>query len=178
MSDEQFTLFWDGPFSQWTESDFTLDEVDYGCCEQWMMASKARMFGDEQTCDMIMESDDPAQQKKLGRLIESFVLGLWQEREENDRPRCWNVVWRGNMAKFSQNPGLLEELLNTKGTTLVEASPFDKIWGIGLGEDAPGARYRAAWNGYNWLGEVLTNVREHLAVDPTPYESTDDPRNP
>lgn len=179
MSDELFTLFWNGPFSQWHESDFELDGVEYGCAEQYMMAEKARLFEDDETLDMIMESDDPLQQKKLGRAVHGFDLAKWQEEDDdNYMPFCWNAVWRGNMAKFSQNPGLLEELLATKGTTLVEASPRDKIWGIGLGEDDPGCRDRLSWQGTNWLGEVLTNVRGHLEVDPTPYLSSDDPRKP
>lgn len=178
MSDEQFTFFWHGPFSQWDESDFELDNVEYGCAEQYMMAAKARLFGDEQALDMIMDCDDPAQQKKLGRLVDGFDLAVWEETEDNGFPRCWNMVWRGNMAKFSQNEGLLDHLLATRGTTLVEASPFDKIWGIGLGENDPGRLYRTSWQGRNYLGEILTNVREQLVQDPTPYITSDDPRTP
>ena len=176
MSGERFTFFWNGPFSQWHESDFELDGVEYGCAEQLMMAEKVRLFEDEETLEMIMDTDDPQQQKKLGRLIDGFDLKVWQAEDDNYMPRCWNIVWRGNMAKFSQNPGLLEQLLATKGTVLVEASPYDRLWGIGLAEGDPGSLCRETWQGRNWLGEVLTNVREQLSSDPTPYGSSDDPR--
>lgn len=178
MSTAEYTFFWDGPFSQWQESDFELDDVEYGCAEQYMMAEKARLFEDEDILDAIMESDSPRQQKALGRMVENFSVDEWEEGEENGRPHCWNVVWRGNMAKFSQNPGLRDQLLATEGTTLVEASPVDQIWGIGLAETDPAAQDRTTWLGRNWLGEVLTDVREQLKCDSTPYDSSDDYREP
>ena len=173
---EEFTLFWHGPLSQWEESFFTLDGVEYNCTEQYMMAAKARLFEDEQTLNMIMESDSPKTQKKLGRLVDGFTDDIWQEDQDNGYSRAWNIVWSGNMAKFSQNPWLLANLRYTEGSTLVEASPHDRIWGIGMRESDPGARDRSCWLGLNLLGEVLTSVREHLTADPTPYLSTDDPR--
>lgn len=173
---EQFTFFWKGPLSQWQESFFTLDGIEYNCAEQAMMAGKARLFEDEQTLEMIMDSDDPATHKALGRVVNCFDVDIWQEDEENGFPRCWNIVWRANMAKFSQNKWLLDELLATKGTSLAEASPEDRIWGIGLRAKGASARDRSNWRGMNWLGEVLTNVREQLMIDPTPYLSSDDKR--
>lgn len=175
---EEFTFFWNGPFSQWAESDFTIDGIDYNCAEQYMMGAKARLFDDTETLGQIMDSDDPSTQKKLGRLVEGFRQDVWEEDEDNGRPRCWNIVWRGNMAKFSQNPQLLAELLKTKGTSLVEASPYDKIWGIGWRETDAEAKRRDTWQGTNWLGEVLDSVREFLAADPTIYTSSDDSRIP
>ncbi|MEK6239242.1 MAG: NADAR family protein [Planctomycetales bacterium] len=168
---EQFTFFWDGPFSQWHGKDFELDGATYKCAEQYMMAEKARLFGDEDTLEMIMDADHPRDQKRLGRVVENFDADAWEEDEDNGRPCCWNMVWRGNMAKFSQNEHLLRRLLATAGTTLVEASPHDRIWGIGLRKNDPRAQNRAAWQGLNWLGEVLTSVREHLAADPTRHDS-------
>lgn len=175
---EQFTFFWNGSFSQWEESDFELDGIEYNCAEQRMMAEKARLFGDDDTLEKIMDSDDPDTQKKLGRLVEDFTQEIWEDEEDNGQPYCWNIVWQSNMAKFSQNPYLLSELLKTENTTLVEASPFDKIWGIGLRASDPAAKYRDTWQGTNWLGEVLTSVREYLTNDPSPYLLTDDPRKP
>jgi len=140
------------------------------------MAAKARLFGDEQTLDMIMDSESPREQKKLGRVVDGFDDDVWQEDESNGFPRCWNIVWRGNMAKFSQHPWLLANLRATKGATLVEASPRDCIWGIGLRAGDPRAHDRGSWRGLNWLGEVLTNVRSHLTADSTPYLLTTDPR--
>ncbi|MEO0604120.1 MAG: NADAR family protein [Myxococcota bacterium] len=161
---ERFTLFWDGPFSQWEPAPFSVDGVEYNCAEQFMMAEKARLFEDHETLAWILEAEDPASQKALGRVVDGFDEAIWREEEENGMPRCWNIVWRGNLAKFSQNDHLLEALLATEGTSLVEASPEDSIWGIGLAEDDPAARDRASWRGLNWLGEVLDDVREHLVA--------------
>lgn len=160
---EEFTFFWDGPFSQWFGCHFEIDGTEYNCAEQLMMAEKARLFGDLDTLEMIMESDSPRRQKALGRQVEGFSKEDWEDDEtDNGRPFCWNVVWRGNEAKFGQNEHLWAELLATDGTTLVEASPYDTIWGIGLREGDPGCQSRDTWQGLNWLGEVLTDVREHL----------------
>lgn len=175
---EKFTFFWDGPFSQWEESYFELDDEEYNCAEQYMMAEKARVFEDEQTLDMIMDSEDPATQKKLGRLVDGFDENNWQDEDDNGFPACWNIVWRGNMAKFSQNKWLLDELFDTEGTILVEASPHDRIWGIGLHKTDPAAQDRETWQGRNWLGEVLTSVRSVLEKDQSPYLSSDDERSP
>lgn len=161
---EHFTFFWDGPFSQWEPACFTLDGIEYNCAEQYMMAEKARLFGDDDTLEQILEAEDPATQKALGRVVDGFDPDVWEEEEDNGMPRCWNIVWRGNMAKFSQNPHLLRELLETEGTSLAEASPEDAIWGIGLAADDPAATDRASWPGLNWLGEVLDDVRACLAA--------------
>lgn len=164
---EEYTFFWDGPFSQWEPCHFIIDEVEYNCAEQFMMAEKARIFGDLESLDLIMDTDSPATQKALGRQVDGFTKAVWEgdEDTENGRPYCWNVVWRGNMAKFGQNSHLFEYLAATAGTTLVEASPEDPIWGIGLPESHPGCYSRETWQGLNWLGEVLTDVRERLTAD-------------
>ena len=166
MSDfefEEFTFFWNGPFSQWHACDFEVDGIEYNCAEQYMMAEKARLFGDEDTLERIMESGSPRTQKALGRVVDGFSKEVWEDDDtENGRPFCWNVVHAGNMAKFSQNEYLLDALLATGTTTLVEASPYDRIWGIGLAEGDPGCGSRDSWQGLNWLGEVLIDVRERL----------------
>lgn len=129
-----------------------------------MMAEKARLFGDDETLEMIMDTDSPRTQKALGRQVNGFDKSIWEDDDEteNGQPFCWNVVWQGSMAKFGQNSYLLQQLLETDGTTLVEASPEDPIWGIGLAEGHPNCYSRETWQGLNWLGEILTNVREHL----------------
>ncbi len=162
---ERFSFFWDGPYSQWEPSCFLLDGFEYGGGEQYMMAEKARLFEDEETLELILEAEDPRTQKSLGRQVRGFDVDEWEEDQENGRPFCWNVVWRGNMAKFSQNEHLLADLLATEGTTLVEASPHDTIWGIGLRARDPRASSRESWRGRNWLGEVLTDVRAHLSAN-------------
>jgi len=153
--DEKFTFFWNGPFSQWGPATFVVDGVTYNCAEQYMMACKARMFGDEDALASIMEAEHPRDQKRLGRRVRGFKEELWNSRARD-------IVYEGNYAKFTQNPEFLEKLLATKGTTLVEASPKDCIWGIGMAEGDEGIEDRNNWQHTNWLGEELTNLREDL----------------
>jgi hypothetical protein len=153
--DEKFTFFWYGPFSQWEPSEFEIDDVSYNCAEQYMMAQKAKMFGDDDTYERIMEEDSPREQKKLGRSVKGFNAERWNIRARE-------IVYDGNYAKFTQNSDLLDKLLATIGTTLVEASPYDCIWGIGMREGDPGIKNRDNWHGTNWLGELLTGLREDL----------------
>lgn len=155
MTGERFTFFLDGPFSQWAESPFELDGQLYGCAEQWMMAEKARLFGDAAARAAILNTPHPDEQKALGRTITPFDDAVWREHARS-------IVHRGNHAKFTQNPDLMERLRATKGATLVEASPFDRLWGIGLLASDPRAQSRETWRGLNWLGEVLTAVRDEL----------------
>ena len=152
---EKFTFFWNGPFSQWHRSNFIIDDATYMTAEQFMMAAKARLFGDTETLKEIMETTSPKEQKALGRKVANFDEGIWNSKARD-------LVYEGNHAKFSQDKDLLEKLFATKGTTLTEASPYDKIWGIGLAEGDPLTLHRITWKGKNWLGEVLTKVREDL----------------
>lgn len=155
---EKFTLFWGGPFSQWLPCTFTIDEIEYNCTEQYMMAEKARFFQDNESLEKIMKSNSPRSQKAYGRKVKNFNAESWSAYAKS-------VVFKANMAKFSQNKNLLNELFKTKGTTLVEASPYDKIWGIGLSEDNPDTLDRSKWRGTNWLGEVLNDVRDKLMAE-------------
>jgi ribA/ribD-fused uncharacterized protein len=151
----EFTFFWDGPFSQWYPSFFKVDGIEYCCCEQYMMAKKALFFGDNDTHKKIMGTTSPKEQKKLGREVKNFNEGQWNKVAKD-------IVEEGNYAKFSQNKSLKDILLATKGTSLVEASPYDTIWGIGLREGDPLTLNRETWRGTNWLGEVLDKVRDRL----------------
>ena len=156
MSEEKFTLFWgERPFSQWSPSTFTVDGRTYNCTEQYMMAMKAEEFGDTEMLQKIMEAEHPADQKRLGRQVRGFEVTRWEKVAKD-------IVYKGNYEKFKQNVDMREKLFATAGTTLVEASPKDKIWGIGLGPKNPKCLDRATWNGKNWLGEVLTKVRDDL----------------
>jgi ribA/ribD-fused uncharacterized protein len=154
-TEEKFTFFWRGPFSQWYRSDFTVDGQKYNCAEQYMMAMKAQLFGDLHAYSNIMKASTPRDQKRWGREVKYFVKGTWEAIARD-------IVFRGNLEKFSQNAALQDTLFQTRGTTLVEASPYDTIWGIGLAADDPKAQRRDYWRGKNWLGEVLTAVREQL----------------
>ena len=160
MIDEKFTLFWHGPFSQWTKTEFRTDGVLYNTAEQYMMAQKALLFNDTEALNKIMHSDDPKSQKAFGRKVKNFNAAKWNQYAES-------IVYDANMAKFTQSPELLDILFETEGTTLVEASPYDKIWGIGMGKNDPRALNRDTWLGTNWLGEILTEVRNEIAN--TPY---------
>jgi ribA/ribD-fused uncharacterized protein len=153
MTEERFTFFWSGPFSQWFKSGFTVDGQHYVTAEQYMMAEKARLFRDEEERHNILSTADAREQKRLGRLVRNFDADRWNAVARD-------VVYVGNRAKFAAHPELLAKLLATEGTTLVEASPEDCIWGIGLAEDDPNAHDRATWCGTNWLGEVLTRLRD------------------
>jgi len=152
---EQFTFFWNGPFSQWHPSVFIVNDITFKCAEQYMMYKKGMLFEDYDIAIKILATDDPRKQKSLGRTVSNFNPDQWNAVARD-------IVFRGSMAKFTQNANLKEILLQTKGTTFVEASPYDKIWGIGLKENDPKALNRETWQGENWLGEILTEVRDSL----------------
>lgn len=157
---EKFTFFWRtaSPFSQWFPADFTVNGVQYTSAEQYMMHQKALLFGDQNNADKIMRTRSASVQKKLGRQVTGFDQTVWEGE-------CQRIVYEGNRAKFTQNEDLLAALLATRGTTLVEASPDDRIWGVGLAEEDPRIHNRRTWRGTNWLGEVLTRLREEIGSD-------------
>ncbi|WP_444997380.1 NADAR family protein [Aliikangiella sp. IMCC44359] len=148
-------------FSQWFNSPFEIDGVTYSTAEHYMMAEKARLFEGEsqlnsQLIQQIIEASHPNDAKKLGRQVEEFNNELWCQHR-------FDIVVNGNMAKFSQNSKLAEFLLATKNRVLVEASPVDKIWGIGLAEDHGDVSNPSKWKGLNLLGFALMEVRERLS---------------
>jgi len=123
-----------------------------------MMAQKAYLFEDFQTLQRIMSSSDPKEMKALGRKVQNFKASEWEERSRD-------IVRAGNIAKFGQNPKLLKFLVSTKPSIIVEASPYDRVWGIGMGERCPEAKQPAKWKGENKLGFVLTEVRGILTSE-------------
>jgi len=150
-----YFLFWSGWPSQWHPATFEIEGVTYSCAEQFMMAEKARLFGDTATLAKILAAKTPKQQKALGRKVTPFDADRWTAA-------CRDIVVRGNLAKFSQNSGLQKKLLATGDLVLVEASPLDRIWGIGLKASDPRATKPEEWRGTNWLGEALMTVRTQL----------------
>lgn len=140
-------------FSQWFPCHFELDGTPYCSTEQWMMASKARLFGDRDTEAQILAANDPRQIKALGRRVQGFVESTWDEHR-------FGLVMQGNLAKFSQNRKLHEHIISTGDDVLVEASPLDCIWGIGFAHDAPEALDLTQWRGLNLLGFALMQVRD------------------
>jgi ribA/ribD-fused uncharacterized protein len=158
VTEERFTLFWHGPFSQWEPSPFRVGGLSFTHAEQFMMYAKAVLFGDRVRAAGILAAATPKEMKVLGRAVDGFDPAVWDLFREG-------VVYAGSYAKFTQNPALCAALLATRGTTLVEASPYDKVWGIGLAEDDPRARDRAQWQGLNLLGRTLTRVREAIVFE-------------
>lgn len=142
-------------FSQWWQCEFTVDGVNYNSAEQYMMAEKARLFGDTKVEQKVLQVLHPKEIKALGRLVKGFNAEVWDAN-------CFEIVKKGNMAKFTQNPTLLSYLLATKNKILVEASPVDKIWGIGMDKNNINSGNPMAWEGKNLLGFALTAVREAL----------------
>jgi len=144
-------------FSQWWPSAFHSDGTQYLTAEHWMMAEKARLFGDEETRDKVLAAPSPGAAKALGREIASFDQGTWDAAK-------YDIVVAGNLLKFSQNPDLGAFLAGTGTRILVEASPVDPVWGIGLEENDPAATRPDLWKGENLLGFALMSVRDLLAA--------------
>lgn len=152
---DKYVLFWGHAFSQWALRPMKIDGVVYNCCEQYMMAEKARMFGDDKALAKIMEEQDPERQKAIGRQVKGFKENLWNAKARD-------IVYKANYHKFSQNDDCLKLLREAGDRTIVEASPTDTIWGIGLSETDPRATDPSRWRGTNWLGECLMKVRDTL----------------
>ena len=142
-------------FSQWYDCRFEESGVLYHTTEQFMMARKASLMGDTATLQKIMAADSPKDYKALGREVTPFDAALWDQNK-------YEVVLRGNLAKFSQNPELLAFLLGTGDSVLVEGSPYDGIWGVKVSLDDPKILDPNAWQGENLLGFALMEARDIL----------------
>ncbi|MFP3647026.1 NADAR family protein [Paraburkholderia sp. SIMBA_054] len=155
---DNFTLFFGGDdaLSNWHPCRFSYHGVDFTSVEQFMMFSKAKLFGDENAAAEILAARHPKDQKAIGRGVKGFDLATWEGKRES-------IVYVGCREKFAQNPGLRSLLLATAPTELVEASPYDRIWGVGLGERDPLILDKANWRGTNLLGITLMKVRETLS---------------
>ncbi|SEF46272.1 hypothetical protein SAMN04489712_10199 [Thermomonospora echinospora] len=147
-----------GCLSQWWEGDFTVDGITYRSAEHWMMAHKARLFGDEETFERIVAAAHPAEAKALGRRVRGFDEDRWAAHREE-------IVTAGNVAKFGRHPALRDYLLGTGRRILVEASPLDRVWGIGLSAEDERAASPARWRGLNLLGFALMEARARLRGD-------------
>ena len=141
--------------SQWWPSPFTVDGVEYATAEHWMMASKARLFGDAEAERKAVLASSPAQAKKIGRLVRGFDDARWQRER-------FGIVVEGSVHKFAAHADLRAFLLGTGNRVLVEASPMDRVWGIGLAADDERAMDPARWRGPNLLGFALMAARERL----------------
>lgn len=156
MNRDNFYFFWSGPFSQWKRATIVVDGQTYNCNEQYMMAEKARLFKDDLALAKIMSTDEPAVQKLAGRNVVGFDKVQWEQIARL-------VVYRANFAKFTQHSDLYSELQATGNKVIVEASPKDPIWGIGMDENHPDVTDPSKWKGTNWLGEAIMQVRNDIA---------------
>lgn len=146
-----------GCLSQWWPAPFTVDGIRYATAEHYMMAAKARLFGDDETAARILAAGHPGEAKALGRQVAGFAEDVWAAHR-------YAVVVAASVAKFDQHPPLREYLLSTGGRVLVEASPLDRVWGIGLAADDERAERPARWPGQNLLGFALMEARAALAA--------------
>jgi ribA/ribD-fused uncharacterized protein len=144
-----------GCFSQWYPAPFTVDGVRYATAEHFMMAGKARLFGDAEAERLVLASDDPGKAKGAGRRVRGFAEDTWAAHR-------YDLVVAANAAKFGRHSALKNFLLGTGERVLVEASPTDTIWGIGLSAAQPEARHPSQWRGLNLLGFALMDVRASL----------------
>ena len=151
----KYVFFWNGIYSQWHKANMTIDGITYNSCEQYMMHQKALTFGDTEIAKIIMAETNPSEQKKYGRMIRNFDKSVWDKV-------CLSIVIKGNYFKFSQNENLKTSLLLTGNRILVEASPLDNIWGIGMAEDDVNIEHPMCWKGLNLLGQAITIVKQEL----------------
>jgi ribA/ribD-fused uncharacterized protein len=156
-----FLFFWgrQDVYSNWYPSRFVIAGVEYVNVEQYLMAAKARIFKDFETEAKILKTSDPRSLKALGREVKGFIEDVWVSVREK-------VMFDGCLAKFSQNEPLKATILDTGELRIVEASPSDRIWGIGLAAEDPRALDPAQWRGLNLLGEALMRVRARLRASP------------
>ena len=144
-----------GCLSQWWPAPFTVDGVTYPTAEHWMMAGKARLFRDDQALAAVLAAGSPKAAKAAGRSVRGFDEQAWAASR-------FELVVAGNLAKFQHNPDLGAFLAATRPKVLVEASPRDRIWGIGMTAGHPDAGRPSRWRGANLLGFALMNVRDQL----------------
>ncbi len=166
--------FLGGYFSQWAHTPFSaplpqlrptssgaklskVGTLRFSHAEQYMMASKAMVFNDQDTMLEIMDSKHPGDQKKLGRKVKNFQPEVWEAV-------CRPVVYLGNWYKFVQHEGARKFLEEHRGKKFVEGADYDPIWGVGISWDDPLIEDEANWKGTNYLGEVIMKVDSDLVA--------------
>ena len=155
---DKYIFFYKEFLSQWHRSDFydPDTQIIFPTCEKYMMFYKAKLFGDEESAKKILLAKHPKEDQDLGRLVKGYNQEIWNREKQY-------IVYNANYLKFSQNPELLKKLLSfDENLQFVEASPIDKIWGIGMVENDFGIENKDNWKGENLLGIAITEVRNSL----------------
>ena len=142
-------------FSQWYDSPFQSNGKRFATAEHYMMYHKAFLFGDTESAQKVLNASNPGEAKAIGREVKGFDEQKWLKHR-------FEIVINANLTKFGNNAGLKDFLLNTGNRVLVEASPIDKIWGVGLTADDPSIENPNLWKGLNLLGFALMVVRDKL----------------
>ena len=163
-----YCFFWGGIYSNWNKSTIKINSIvlkdslrielnslgrEFNCAEQAMMFFKALLFEDYESCEKIIKSKNPREQKKLGRKVKNFKPEIWDLAK-------FEIVKNINFHKFNQNESLKKQLLEEDCDLFVEASPFDRIWGIGYSEE-DALNFKSNW-GENLLGKALTEIRNEF----------------
>lgn len=153
-------FFWKGVFSQWHRNPIydPIHDVNANCAEQLMMANKAWLFGDKDAAEEILATDSPRKQKEIGRRVKGYVDAEWSDKR-------LEIVTDINYLKFNQDKELKSIILATDDFELVEASPEDPIWGIGIGQNDPDIYDKTKWKGQNLLGKAIMSARERLKAE-------------
>lgn len=155
-----YLFFWSKKhdfLSNFYPSEFNVGDQHFICSEQYFMKKKQELFDSSniKLAGLIMNEKDPKKIKKFGRMVKNFDEEIWNQHK-------YQIMYQGVKAKFTSNPNLRKKLLETKNKILVEASPYDKIWGIGLNESNAKKKLHTEWPGKNLLGKVLMQVRQEL----------------
>ena len=153
-------FFWGGCFSQWYKSSIQYDPLNsphiiFNTAEQGMMYFKAKTFNDDEIAEKILQTSNPKEQKALGRQVKGYNDEVWNEVR-------FSVVTHLNYLKFSQNRELKSILVMLKDWDFVEASPEDKIWGVGMSVDDPLIFDPSNWKGQNLLGKAIKKAQTRI----------------
>jgi ribA/ribD-fused uncharacterized protein len=155
---DEFYFFWKHQFGQWTKRGIVDPEgLTYNCCEQYMMHKKAMLFGDTIVAEKILGEPEPSSQQKLGREVSNYKSEIWDNHK-------FGIVWYGNYLKFTQHKDLGQRLIATGQRVIVEASPYDLVWGVGYAADSEEILTPEKWRGQNLLGHVLMSVRSAISI--------------
>lgn len=150
----KYLMFWGSEFSNWYKTPTIINNISYNCIEQYMMHSKALLFGDISTAELIMKTSNQRDQKALGRTVKNYDDAIWSEKR-------FEIVKAGVKQKFLSNKTLFDLFIKHKDCYFVEASPLDKIWGIGY--DTDNAIANIDYWGLNLLGQIYNDLRHDIS---------------